>query len=211
MVFLDKLNRTPYGQFYANETNIVNADPTKVPKTIGEVYQKAKAYVIIDTSTKSNGTPVSFATTAERLLKSNKKKTPSNQGPRGQQTNNPNNGLYVSNTNAPTTPPNVPPVPVPVAAPTTTTTNAPANAPESPPTNNQRTPKDLSRVQCYNCHLFGHFARDCTETAINGMTMDGAEGGYYQPKWYEVGLDTMSQVNVLNSRFLTDYPMRGKL
>ena len=49
MVFLDKLNRTPYGQFYANETNIINADSTKVPKTIGEVYQKAKAYVIIGT------------------------------------------------------------------------------------------------------------------------------------------------------------------
>jgi len=28
--------------------------------------------------------------------------------------------------------------------------------------------------------------------------------GYYQPKWYEVGLDTLSQVNVLSSRFLVD-------
>jgi len=26
MVFLDKLHRTPYGQFYANEANIINAD-----------------------------------------------------------------------------------------------------------------------------------------------------------------------------------------
>jgi len=76
MVFLDKLNRTPYGQFYANETNIINADPSKVPKTIGDVYQKAKAHVIIGTSTKPNGTPVPFATTAELLLKSSKKKTP---------------------------------------------------------------------------------------------------------------------------------------
>jgi len=107
MVFLDKLNRTPYGQFYANETNIINADPTKVPKTIGDVYQKAKAYVIIGTSIKSYGTPVSFATTAELLLKSNKKKTP-----RGQQSNNPNNGLLCSKgSQAPTTPPNVPVVP----------------------------------------------------------------------------------------------------
>ena len=35
------------------------------------------------------------------------------------------------------------------------------------------------------------------------MTMNGK--GYYQPKWYEVGLDTLSQVNVLNSRFLQDF------
>jgi len=33
--------------------------------------------------------------------------------------------------------------------------------------------------------------------------MDGES--YYQPKWYEVGLDSMSQVNVMNSRFLVDF------
>jgi len=42
------------------------------------------------------------------------------------------------------------------------------------------------------------------------MTMDAGDGVYYQPKWYEVGLDTMSQVNVMNSRFLVDFmPVDG--
>jgi len=199
MVFLDKLNRTPYGQFYANETIIINADQTKVPKTIGDVHQKAKACVIIGTSTKSNGTPASFATTAELLLKSNKKKTP-----REQQSNNPNNHLYVSKgSQAPTISPNVPVVSYPVSAPTTT-----PSAPTENPTTNHHTPRNLSRVQCYNCQLFGHFARDCptqnSDSPINGMTMDGGDGVYYQPKWYEVGLDTMSQVNEMNSRFLVN-------
>ena len=34
--------------------------------------------------------------------------------------------------------------------------------------------------------------------------MDGADG-FYQPKWYEVGLNNMSQVNVSNARFLVDF------
>ena len=76
MTFLDNLHRTPYGQFYANGINIINADSTKVPKNVGELYQKAKAYVIIATTTKQNGNPVSFATTADIFLRSNKTKTP---------------------------------------------------------------------------------------------------------------------------------------
>jgi len=202
MVFLDKLNRTPYGQFHANKTNIINADPTKVPKTIGDVYQKAKAYVIIGTSTKSKITPVSFATTAELLLESNKKKTP-----RGQQSNNPDNGLLCSKgSQAPTIPPNVQVVPDHASAPTsnaTTTSDPTVNS-----TTSHHTPRKLSRVQCYNCQLFGHFARGCptqnSDSIINGMTIDGGDGVYYQPKWYEVSLDTMSQVNIMNSRFLVD-------
>jgi len=103
MTFLSKLHRTPYGQFYANDVNIINADATKVPKSVNEVYQKAKAYVIIATTTKQNGTPLSFATTAENFLRTNKKKTP-----RGNQSNNPNNGLYVpKDSSRPTTTPHV--------------------------------------------------------------------------------------------------------
>jgi len=54
--------------------------------------------------------------------------------------------------------------------------------------------------------MFGHFARECPSKQdgepLNGMTKSGRD--WYSPKWYEVGLDTLSQVNVLNSRFLTD-------
>jgi len=67
MAFLTKLHRTPYGQFYANEINLINSDPTKVPNNVNEVYVKAKAYVIIATTNKQNGTPESFATTAENF------------------------------------------------------------------------------------------------------------------------------------------------
>jgi len=192
MAFLTKLHRTPYGQFYANEINLINSDPTKVPNNVNEVYVKAKAYVIIATTNKQNGTPVSFATTAESFLRSNKKK-----GPRGtHNTNNPNNGLYVSKSSSTST--TTPQVEAAVDP------HDQATVPASNLTTNSQ-PKDLSRVQCYNCQAFGHFARECPSKndTLNGMTMDG--DSYYQPKWYEVGLDSMSQVNVMNSRFLVDF------
>ena len=174
-----------------------------MPKTIGEVYQKAKAYVIIATTTKSNGTPVSFATTAESFLKSNKKKTP--RGSKNNRTNSPANkpndtGLHVQN--GPT-----------ITPPTTngaTVESSTASTASIAPTANQSNrsqARDTSRVQCYNCQQFGHYARSCPNNEdgdpLTIMTTSGMS--YYQPKWYEVGLDTMSQVNVLNSRFLENF------
>jgi len=41
MTFLSTLHRTPYGQFYANKVNIINAHAIKVPKSVNEVYQEA--------------------------------------------------------------------------------------------------------------------------------------------------------------------------
>ena len=100
MVFLDNLHRTPYGQFYTNEINTINADATKVPKSVGDINQKAKAYVVIATTTKPNGNPVSFATTADSFLRSNRKENP--RGNNKNRVNSPqntpsNNGLYVPN------------------------------------------------------------------------------------------------------------------
>ena len=73
MAFLNKLHRTPYGQFYANKINIINTDATKVPANVNEVYVEAKAYITIVTTNKPNGTPVSFATTADNFLRSKQK------------------------------------------------------------------------------------------------------------------------------------------
>jgi len=200
MAFLSKLHKSQYGQFYAHEINIINADATKVPNNVVEVYQKAKAHVIIANTTKQNGTPVSFATTADTFLKSNKKKTPSNQGPRGQQTNNPNNGLLCSKGGVQATPTTTP------QAQNTVDPHDQATVPASNTTTNRNQPRDLSRVQCYHCLKFGHYIRDCPEKQdgepLNGMTKSGEN--YYSPEWYEVGLDNMSQVNVLNSRFLVN-------
>jgi len=188
MAFLKKLHRTPYGQFYANKINIINTDATKVPANVNEVYVEAKAYITIVTTNKPNGTPVSFATTAESFLRSNKKKTPRGNN---NNANYPNNGLYVP--------------------PSTTTTlhvttvadchdQASGQVPNQSP-NNSPTLRDMSRIQCYNCQVFGHYARDRpTKDPLTVMTTGGKS--YYQPQWYEVGLDTLSQVNVLNSRFL---------
>ena len=102
VVFLDNLHRTPYGQFYANEINIINSDATKVPRSVGDIYQKAKAYVVIATTTKPNGNPVSFATTADSFLRSNRKKNPRGNNNNKNRVNSPqntppNNGLYVPN------------------------------------------------------------------------------------------------------------------
>jgi len=129
MTFLDNLHRTPYGQFYANEINIINADGTKVPKNVGEIYQKAKAYVVIATTTKPNGNPVSFATTADSFLKSNRKKNPKgNNKNRVNSPQNPpsNNGLYVPE--GPTITPQVTNVPTVETTTPTTSSNSSAQS-----------------------------------------------------------------------------------
>jgi len=195
MAFLSKLHKLQYGRFYAHEINIINADATKVPKTVVEIYQKAKAHVIIAQTTKQNGTPVSFATTAESYLKSNKKKTPRGGNRNQNNTIKPTTG---SDGRTSTTTPSVSTPAANVA--TTPTDNNPSGQ-----SSNRNTP-DISRVQCYNCQLFGHYARDCPskeDDPLNAMTT--GPRNYYQPKWYEVGLDTLSQVNILNSRFLEDF------
>ena len=199
MAFLSKLHKLQYGQFYAHEINIINADATKVPKNVVEIYQRAKARVIIANTTEQNGTPVSFATTAESYLKSNKKRTPKGGNRNQNNTTKPANGLDVrANTTTPS-------APTPVSNVATTPSRA-NDATSNATTVRVDNTRDISRVQCYNCQLFGHFARDCPsreDDPLNAMTT--SPRNYYQPKWYEVGLDTMSQVNVLNSRFLTDF------
>jgi len=110
-----------------------------------------------------------------------------------------NNGLHVQN--GPTTTPQVtngPTVDTATSAPIKNSTTA---------SNSSSQGRDMSRVQCFHCQNFGHYARNCPsreeDDPLTAMTMNGK--GYYQPKWYEVGLDTLSQVNVLNTRFLQDF------
>jgi len=193
MTFLGILHKLQYDQFYAHMVNTINQDATQVPTSVNDVFQKAKAHVIIGQGTKQNGTPVAFATTAENYLKSNRKKTPRGNN---KNTNNPNNGLYVPSTPATTTPS------VSTAITEPTANDATSNATTARVDNT----RDLSRVQCYNCQLFGHYARSRPskgDDPLNAMTTN--HRNYYHPKWYEVGLDTLSQINILNSRFLTDF------
>jgi len=194
------LNRIQYGQFYASEVNAINKDPNQTPKTVNEVFQRAKAYIGNHTGTKPNGTPVAFATTADNFLKSNKKRNPN--GRRGG--NNRGGGNTNANVNpltAPTTSPTAATAPMQE---TVVTATGPSNNSTAP--SNPSQGRDMSKVQCYNCNMFGHYARACPNNVDDPLTvMTTKDKDYYQPKWYEVGLDTLSQVNVLNSRFLQDF------
>ena len=192
MTFLIKLCRANYSLFYVTQINEINADASKAPKTVDEVYIKAKAFVVSTTQNKPNGTPVSFATTVDNLIRNNNKKTPKN-GPGANPTNNHNSNQPSTANNQPTA--NVAPTTVEPA-----TANSYAPSATGPNTN-----RDLSRVQCYHCQLYEHYARECPSKGDGEPLMGMTKGqGYYQPKKYEVGLDTLSQVNVLSSRFLVD-------
>jgi len=60
--------------------------------------------------------------------------------------------------------------------------------------------KDLSKVRCYNCGERGHFAKDCTEDLPSShatMKQSYATNVKGRLKYYEVLLDTASQVNVM--------------
>ena len=203
MAFLNKLNRTQYGQFYANEVNAINKDPTQSPATVNEVFQRAKAYIVVYNTTKPNGTPVAFATTADNLIKSNKKRNPN--GRRGG--NNKGGGNANANVN-PLTAPTTSPATAPTTNESKVESSTASTASTVPTANlsNPRQARDVSKVHCYNCNVFGHFARDCPNNVDDSLTvMTTKDKKYYQPTWYEVGLDTLSQVNVLNSRFPQDF------
>jgi len=149
MTFLIKLCRANYSQFYATQINEINADASKAPKTVNEVYIKAKAFVVSTTQNKPNGTPVSFATTADNLIRNNNKKNTPKNGPGANPTNNHTSSQPSTTKNQPTA--NVAPTTVEPAT-------ANSNAPSATGSNTKR---DLSRVQCYHCQLFGHYAREC--------------------------------------------------
>jgi len=173
IAFLNKLHRTPYGQFYANKINIINTDATKVPANVNEVYVEAKAYITIVTTNKPNGTPVSFATTAESFLRSIKKKTPRGSN---KSANNPKNGSYV--TPSTTITPHVSTVAEHHDQASGPGSNPSPNSTNLTGSNNGR---DMSRIQCYNCQVFGHYARDCpTKDPLTVMTTGGQS--YYQPQ-----------------------------
>jgi len=79
MNFLTKLNRSVYGQYYATKINAINADDTKAPKTVNEVYVEAKSWVHVTQVPHKSGGGASFATTnGDGIMRFNKKKNSPN-------------------------------------------------------------------------------------------------------------------------------------
>jgi len=153
---------------------------------VNEVFQRAKAYIVVYNTTKPNGTPVAFATTADNFIKSNKKRNPNEKiggnNKRGGNTNANGNSLT-----APTTSPINTTAPMQEAVSTSTGPSNNSTAPSNPSNG-----RDMSKVQCYNCNMFGHYARACPTNVDDPLTvMTTKDKNYYQPKGYEVGLDTL--------------------
>ena len=198
MNFLTKLNRAVYGQYYATKINAINADETKAPKTVNEVYVEAKSWVHVTQVPSKSGGGASFATTnGDGIMKFNRKKeSPKNPNPSDNNDNGKKHSGQKSTSGTSDT----------KTDDTTTNPSDTAVQTDSGTKNgSENKTKDLSKVQCYGCGLFGHYQRNCSAGSatggLNGMTRrnDRDDG---LPKWYEVGLDSCSQVNVLNSRFL---------
>ena len=194
MNFLSKLCRIRFGSYYAYKMNLINQDESNAPKTVNEVFQEANTYIAPYHSSKDTTRGgVTFATADAIIGQLKRESTKRGRGRSGLD-------IPTTPTNNPTTPTSPPSPPSP-----TSTSGSSSSSSTSTPTN-QGSTRDLSNVECYNCNEMGHLARNCPKKGnLSGMTHKGK-----LPKWYEIGLDTMSQVNVCNPRLLTNIrPSQG--
>ena len=196
--FLCRLHRPTYASYYAHKVNQINDDETKAPKNISEVYLEAQTYVVVAVDTKrNNGLGASFATTAQDIMKQNRRNKRNPAGPGGGN-GQPNPATIPTKGNDPPTPNDIP-------KPTTDSNGASTEDKTKNDQNGGQSGKDLSKVQCFNCLEFGHYKRNCPKPqgGLTGMTRQSLEE-IDAPHWYEVGLDNCSQVNIMNSRFLSN-------
>ena len=173
MQFLSKLCRSRYAQYYAFKMNQINSDETKAPKTLNEIYPEAMTWLSINTTgNKLHNKGASFAT-GDGLIKRNGKRDPKDGKGKGK-----NKGEDKDEKGK-----------------DTNDKDRDDNKDKSNGVEDWH--KD---AECFNCNEIGHIARNCPKkNNLSGMTV---EDEVYSAKWYEIGLDTMSQVNIVHSRFL---------
>ena len=76
---MSAINFLTNGQYYATKINSINADDTKAPKTVNEVYVEAKSWVHVTHIPHKSGGGASFATTnGDGIMRFNKKKNSPN-------------------------------------------------------------------------------------------------------------------------------------
>ena len=187
MNFLSKLCKLRLGNYYAFKMNQINSDPSKVPKTINSIYLEASTYISPVPTRDTTRGGVSFST-ADGMISSLKK---GKRGPKGgNDTDSKPTGPKVGNDKNESSPK------------TDADAKLPTNTPTTPTGGEKPSGRDMSKVECYNCNEFGHFAYQCPKkkSGLNAMTRKNHE----EIEWYHVGLDSCSQVNVMNPRFLSN-------
>ena len=160
--------------------NQINSDPSKAPKTVNEIYVEAMTWLSYEIDQGINKKGATFAT-GDGLIKTHNKGKRSPRGGAG----NEDSKVLEKATDKPD--------------------DSKAKSTPNPSATEKTDTTDgdwLKKIECFNCNEKGHMARNCPKKAnFTGMTRQSAD---YMPSWYEIRLDSISQVNVVNSRFLSN-------